>query len=80
MIIYYERYVVIQPGIAKNEEGEPLQPMDFLTEEEYLNVMEQIPAENQYKEDSDPDKFIAKMGAECLIELLSRIDLEAIVL
>jgi len=78
MIIYYERYVVIQPGIAKNEEGEPLQPMDFLTEEEYLNVMEQIPAENQYKEDSDPDKFIAKMGAECLIELLSRIDLEAL--
>ena len=78
MIIYYERYVVIQPGIAKNEEGEPLQPMDFLTEEEYLNVMEQIPAENHYKEDSDPDKFIAKMGAECLIELLSRIDLEAL--
>ncbi|MBT7676027.1 MAG: DNA-directed RNA polymerase subunit beta', partial [Flavobacteriaceae bacterium] len=78
MIIYYERYVVIQPGIAKNEEGEPLQPMDFLTEEEYLNVMEQIPAENQYKEDSDPDKFIAKMGAECLIELLSRIDLQAL--
>ena len=78
MIIYYERYVVIQPGIAKNEEGESLQPMDFLTEEEYLNVMEQIPAENQYLEDSDPDKFIAKMGAECLIELLSRIDLEAL--
>ena len=78
MIIYYERYVVIQPGISKNEEGEPLKPMDFLTEEEYLNVMEQIPAENQYKEDSDPDKFIAKMGAECLIELLSRIDLEAL--
>ena len=78
MIIYYERYVVIQPGIGKNEEGEPLQPMDFLTEEEYLNVMEQIPAENQYLEDDDPDKFIAKMGAECLIELLSRIDLEAL--
>ncbi|MFZ9074333.1 MAG: DNA-directed RNA polymerase subunit beta' [Flavobacteriaceae bacterium] len=78
MIIYYERYVVIQPGIGKNEEGEPLKQMDFLTEEEYLNVMEQIPAENQYLEDTDPDKFIAKMGAECLIELLSRIDLEAL--
>ena len=76
MIIYYERYVVIQPGIAKNEEGEPLQKMDFLTEEEYLNVMEQLPAENQYLEDSDPNKFIAKMGAECLIELLARIDLD----
>ena len=60
MIIYYERYVVIQPGITKNEEGEPIKVMDFLTEEEYLNVMEQIPVENQYLEDSDPDKFIAK--------------------
>jgi DNA-directed RNA polymerase subunit beta' len=78
MIIYYERYVVIQPGIATNEEGEPLQKMDFLTEEEYLNVLEKIPAENQYLEDSDPNKFIAKMGAECLIELLSRIDLDAL--
>ena len=78
MIIYYERYVVIQPGIGKNEEGEPLKQLDFLTEEEYLNVMEQIPVENQYLEDTDPDKFIAKMGAECLIELLSRIDLEAL--
>ena len=78
MIIYYERYVVIQSGVAKNEEGESLQPMDFLTEEEYLNVMEKIPVENQYLEDSDPDKFIAKMGAECLIELLSRIDLQTL--
>ncbi|MFP2997668.1 DNA-directed RNA polymerase subunit beta' [Spongiivirga sp. MCCC 1A20706] len=76
MIIYYERYVVIQAGIAKNEEGEPLQKMDFLTEEEYLNILETIPQENQYLEDSDPNKFIAKMGAECLIELLQRIDLD----
>ena len=75
MIIYYERYVVIQPGIAKNEEGEPLQKMDFLTEEEYLNILEELPQENQYLDDSDPNKFIAKMGAECLIELLNRIDL-----
>ena len=78
MIIYYERYVVIQPGNATNEEGEPLQKMDFLTEEEYLNTLEKLPTENQYLEDSDPEKFIAKMGAECLIELLSRIDLDAL--
>jgi len=78
MIIYYERYVVIQPGIALNSEGEPLQKMDFLTEEEYLNALEQVPVENQYLDDTDPDKFIAKMGAECLIELLSRINLEAL--
>ena len=78
MIIYYERYVVIQAGLAVNEEGESLQKMDFLTEEEYLNVMESLPDDNQYLDDSDPNKFIAKMGAECLIELLSRIDLEGL--
>jgi DNA-directed RNA polymerase subunit beta' len=78
MITYYERYVVIQPGIAKNEEGEPVQKMDFLTEEEYLNIVDSLPQENQYLEDIDPDKFIAKMGAECLIELLRRIDLDAL--
>ncbi len=76
MIIYYERYVVIQPGNAKNVEGEPIQKMDFLTEEEYLNILETIPQENQYLDDTDPEKFIAKMGAECLIELLSRIELD----
>jgi len=76
MIIYYERYVVIQPGIAKGPEGEEIQKMDFLTEEEYLTILESIPPENQYLEDSDPNKFIAKMGAECLIDLLARIDLK----
>ncbi|MCL6267969.1 DNA-directed RNA polymerase subunit beta' [Flagellimonas myxillae] len=76
MIIYYERYVVIQPGLAKGPEGEEINKMDFLTEEEYLNILEELPAENQYLEDSDPNKFVAKMGAECLIDLLSRIDLE----
>lgn len=76
MIIYYERYVVIQPGLAKaTEEGEEIKKMDFLTEEEYLNILETLPPENQYLEDSDPNKFIAKMGAECLIDLLARIDL-----
>ncbi|WP_339917659.1 DNA-directed RNA polymerase subunit beta' [Yeosuana marina] len=78
MIIYYERYVVIQPGNAKNIDGEPLQQMDFLTEEEYLTILESLPQDNQYLEDTDPNKFLAKMGAECLIELLSRIDLEAL--
>ncbi len=78
MIIYYERYVVIQPGEAKNEEGEALTKMDFLTEEEYLNILETLPQENQYLEDSDPNKFIAKMGAECLIDLLNRIDLDTL--
>ncbi|GAA0871159.1 DNA-directed RNA polymerase subunit beta' [Gangjinia marincola] len=78
MIIYYERYVVIQPGIAKNEEGEPVKEMDFLTEEEYLNILDSLPQENLYLDDSDPNKFIAKMGADCLIELLKRLDLDSL--
>ncbi|MDP3312299.1 DNA-directed RNA polymerase subunit beta' [Lutibacter sp.] len=75
MIIYYERYVVIQPAGAKNSDGEPLQKMDFLTEEEYLDILESFPIENQYLDDNDPDKFIAKMGASCLVDLFNRIDL-----
>ena len=78
MIIYYERYVVIQPGLANNAEGEPVQKMDFLTEEEYLDILETVPQENQYLDDNDPNKFIAKMGAQCLLELLARIDLDAL--
>ncbi|MFN3907764.1 MAG: DNA-directed RNA polymerase subunit beta' [Flavobacterium sp.] len=78
MIIYYERYVVIQPGIAKNAEGDDLKVLDFLTEEEYLNILDTLPMENQYLDDNDPNKFIAKMGAECIMDLLSRIDLDAL--
>ena len=75
MIIYYERYVVIQAGSAKNAEGEPLNYMDFLTEDEYLDALEQLPPENRYLDDEDPNKFISKMGAEALVELLRRLDL-----
>jgi DNA-directed RNA polymerase subunit beta' len=72
-IIYYERYVVIQAGLA-GENG--LSYMDFLTEEEYLQVLENLPKENQYLDDADPNKFIAKMGADALYMLLSRLNLE----
>ena len=75
-IIYYEKYVVIQPGIAKGPEGEELKRLDFLREEEYLNILDSLPMDNQYLDDSDPNKFIAKMGAECIMDLLSRIDLD----
>ena len=75
-IIYYERYVVVQPGNAVNAEGEPLQKMDFITEEEYLDILEKLPRENQYLDDSDPNKFIAKMGAEALFDLLANEDLD----
>ena len=75
-IIYYERYVVVQPGNAVNAEGEPLQKMDFITEEEYLDILEKLPRENQYLEDNDQNKFIAKMGAEALFDLLASEDLD----
>ncbi len=76
-IIYYERFVVIQVGVAisKDEETE-LKEMDFLTEEEYLDILESLPKDNHLLDDSDPNKFIAKMGAEAIHSLLSRIDLD----
>ena len=75
-IIYYERYVVIQTvDGALNEEGNQIEVNDFITEEEYLNVLENLDPSNQHLSDSDENKFIAKMGAEALIEMLSRIDL-----
>ena len=76
MIIYYERYVVIQQGIAKKADGSDFDAMEFLTEEEYLDVLESLPIENQYLDDNDPNKFVAKMGAEAVEELLRRIDLD----
>lgn len=77
-IIYYERYAVIQPGKAVNAEGEPLQYLDFLTEDQYFEVLSKLPEDNDSLDDSDPDKFIAKMGGECIQDLLKRIDLEAV--
>ena len=75
-IIYYERYVVIQPGVATNLDGSSLSRLDFLTEEEYLDILDTLPKENQYLEDTDPNKFVAKMGAEALHDLLRTLDLE----
>ncbi len=75
-IIYYERYVVINPGIARNLDGSELNKMDFLTEEEYFDILDTLPMENQYLDDSDPEKFLAKMGAEAIYDLLANMDLD----
>jgi len=75
-IIYYERFVVIQGGIATNADGSALNRLDFLAEEEYLDILDTLPKENQYLEDTDPNKFVAKMGAEALYDLLKTLDLE----
>ncbi|MEM1320142.1 MAG: DNA-directed RNA polymerase subunit beta' [Bacteroidota bacterium] len=73
MIIYYERYVVIQAGV-KEEAG--VSKMDLLTEEEYLEILDTLPKENQQLEDDDPNKFIAKMGADSIRDLLMRLELD----
>ena len=74
-IIYYERFVVIQPGIM---EDKGKKQGDLLTEEEYLDLLDTLPKENQYLPDEDPNKFIAKMGAEAVHDLLLRIDLDSL--
>ena len=72
-VIYYDRYVVIQPGAA-----EGVQQLDLLSEEEYFDILEKLPKDNQLLDDSDPNKFIAKMGAEAVYDLLTRIDLDSL--
>ncbi len=74
-IIYYERYVVIQPGV---KESDDINKMDLLTEEEYLEILDALPQGNQALEDSDPEKFIAKMGAEAVRDLLERLELDSL--
>ncbi len=79
-IIYYERYIVIQPGTLDGAEiqglSKPIEKGDLLSEEEYVAIQEKLPSENYYLDDADPNKFIAKMGAEAVYDLLVRLDLD----
>ena len=75
IIVYYERYIVIQAG---QKEADGVNYLDFLTEEEYLDILDSLPKENQYLDDNDPNKFIAKMGGEAIWDLLSRLDLDGL--
>ena len=89
-IIYYEKYIVIQPGVMARKEGERqdvpgkenvldgVEKMQLLTEDEYITIMDNLPQGNEYLDDNDPNKFIAKMGAEAIQDLLARIDLDAL--
>jgi DNA-directed RNA polymerase subunit beta' len=79
-IIYYERYVVIQTGTATHLDGSAIKYLDFLTEEEYLDILESdvVSKDNHHLDDNDPNKFIAKMGAEALHDLLKRLDLDSL--
>lgn len=77
-IIYYERYIIIQIGILKNTTGDKFNILDLISEEEYLDILDQLPNENQYLDDIDPNKFIAKMGAEAIYDLLTNINLNTL--
>ncbi|MFS6556879.1 hypothetical protein VPJ68_15685, partial [Parabacteroides distasonis] len=84
-VIYYERYIVIQPGLMEgkvDEEGNPVngsQKGDLLSEEEMNDIFDKyLPEENEYLEDSDPNKFVAKMGAEAIQILLQQLDLDSL--
>ena len=72
-IIYYERYVVIQPGIMRTDD---LDTMSLLSEDEYLDIMSNLPPDNQLLSDLDPNKFIVQIGSEAIESLLKRLDLD----
>ncbi|MGM9745735.1 MAG: DNA-directed RNA polymerase subunit beta' [Paludibacteraceae bacterium] len=80
-IIYYEKYVVIQAGVLAEltaEDDEPVTDGMLLDEERYLSLVDRLPSDNALLEDSDPNKFIAKMGAEAIYDLLCRLDLDSL--
>ena len=85
-IIYYEKYVIIQAGILEGEligdksstNERVVADGELLTEDEYLALLDKLPRENQLLEDKDPQKFVAKMGAEAVYDLLERLDLDSL--
>ena len=81
-VIYYERYIVINPGniTVKDPKGQerPLEKLELLSEEEYLQIMDNLPESNAALEDNDPEKFVAKMGADAIYDLLKDLDLVAL--
>ena len=80
-VIYYERYIVTQEGCLAGKEvldGREIHKLDLISEDEYLQIQEQLPKDNEYLEDSDPQKFIAKMGGEVIYDLLKNVDLDAL--
>lgn len=77
-VIYYERYIIVKPGIAAEEQYGSHEKMELLSEDEYLELMDKLPADNQRLDDADPNKFIAKMGADAIYDLLCELDLDAL--
>ncbi len=76
-VIYYEKYIVLQPGRATLNDT-PVKKLDLLTEEDYYAITENLPEGNDQLDDSDPNKFIVGMGSEALYKLLCELDLDQI--
>ena len=79
-VVYYEKYIVLQAGVLAGQEikDEIVADKMLLDEDQYIELMGRLPQDNQLLDDSDPDKFIARMGAEAIEELLKKIDLDAL--
>ena len=79
-VVYYEKYIVLQAGVLKGQEidGEIVDDKMLLDEDQYIELMGRLPQDNHLLDDTDPDKFIAKMGAEAVEELLMGLDLDAL--
>ena len=79
-VIYYEKYIVIKPGAMEGKtdadgiEVNGSHKMDLLSEDEYLDIIDnQLDPNNDYLDDNDPNKFVAKMGAEAVYDLLAEL-------
>ena len=84
-VVYYERYVVIKPGaMADRKDAEGMEmngshKFDLLSEDEYFNIIDNlVDPNNDRLDDSDPNKFVAKMGAEAIYDLLMDLDLDSL--
>ena len=77
-VIYYERYIVIKPGQGLVLNDKEVQKLDLLTEDEYLSIRASLPKDNDLLDDDDPNKFVAKMGAEAVYDLLVDLDLDSL--
>ena len=77
-VIYYERYIVINPGAAGELGDESVEKMQLLSEDEYLDIMSKLPEDNEDLPDDDPNKFVAKMGAEAVYDLLGELNLRSL--
>ena len=69
-IIYYESYVVLNPGITG------LSRLDLISEDQYFEVLNSLPDGNEKLDDDDPKKFVARIGGDAVKEILKKTNVE----